>query len=474
MRNLFNSASHTFVVSDIHLADAEPPHPKYPLWKRFKRKKFFIDESFQNFLSYIQAQTNDPIELVLNGDIFDFDSILKLPKNPPYKISWLERQRGLNSEEPKSLFKMKTIIEDHSQWFFALKSFIAHGNRVVFVIGNHDIELHWPLVQLEILKALGVQENTSVRFVEWFYISNQDTLIEHGNQYDAYCLCPNPIKPLIKSRKTTKVRLPFGNTAGKLMLNGMGLMNPHSDSSFIKETLYEYIVFYFRYIIRTQPLILWTWFWSAMVTLLVTIKEGIKRGIGDPLTIADKVDHIAEKANGTTRMVWALQELHAHPACFNPIQTLRELWLDRVILFFILVYASFQFFTTLNVFVTVSLWWFLIPMLLLLPVLIFYARSVQSENQKMQDEAILAAPIAAQITKVKRVIQGHTHNAKHGKVGEIEYLNTGTWSPAFFDVECTRPSGKKCFAWIKPTDSGRVAELFEWQETEAIQFLPEL
>ena len=85
-----------------------------------------------------------------------------------------------------------------------------------------------------------------------------------------------------------------------------------------------------------------------------------------------------------------------------------------------------------------------------------------------------ATPIAAKIANVKRVVQGHTHIAGHGRAGDVEYLNTGTWSPAFFDVECTKPSGRKCFAWIKPGEQGRVAELLEWNGTEAVLFLPEL
>jgi hypothetical protein len=35
-----------------------------------------------------------------------------------------------------------------------------------------------------------------VRFVHWFYISNNDTLIEHGHQQDPYCLCENPLESL--------------------------------------------------------------------------------------------------------------------------------------------------------------------------------------------------------------------------------------------------------------------------------------
>jgi hypothetical protein len=215
---------------------------------------------------------------------------------------------------------------------------------------------------------------------------------------------------------------------------------------------------------------MFTWFWSALVTLIVTVTEGLLPSLSDPLTVADKVEQVAEKANANTKIVLALRELQAHPAALNPFKTLRELWLDRAILFGLLVLGSFQFFTFLNVFFTVSLWWFVVPLGLLMPIFIFYARSVRSEVQKSQEAAFHAMPTAARITNISRIIHGHTHVSKHVIVEGLEYLNTGTWSPAFRDPECKEPYGQKCFAWIKPPAAGdgpRVAELHEWKTGKA-------
>jgi UDP-2,3-diacylglucosamine pyrophosphatase LpxH len=473
VKNDFEHATHTVVLSDIHLADAEPPHPHIPLWKRFKNRDLFIDGIFKDLLEYLEKEADSPIELILNGDIFDFDSVMVLPKNPPFHVSWLEKKRGLRSEEAKSQFKFKIILRDHAEWVNTLGEFVRKGNRIVIVIGNHDIELHWPSVQAEFIDRLGLTEEqrSQIRFVEWFYISNHDTLIEHGNQYDAYCLCSNPVNPVIKNHKGSHVRLPFGNLAGHFMLNGMGLMNPHAESSYIRNSALDYMKFYYKYVIRTQPLLIWTWFWSALVTLVVSVSEGFRPAMTDPLTIADRIETVGHKANSNSRVVLALRALHAHPAYFNPLQILQELWLDRAILFGLVVFVSFQFFSFLNVFVNVSIWWFIVPFAVLLPVFIFYARSVHSDVEKTQKAAFAAFPIAAKITGVSRVIHGHTHLEDHFKSQDIEYLNTGTWSPAFHDVECTQPFGKKCFAWIKPGPTGsgaRVSELYEWKDSKPI------
>jgi len=463
----FAQAQHTIVVSDIHLADAEPPHPKNPLWKRFKRPKHFIDRPFRAFLEHIATQVSGQAELVLNGDIFDFDSVMALPEDIEANVSWIERKRGLAAEEIKSRFKMKVILDDHPVWIEAVRAWVLHGNRLIFVIGNHDMELHWPSVQADVLKRLDLPQDKQglVRFCEWFYLSNKDTLIEHGNQYDSYCLCSNPINPLIRKGHRTFVRLPFGNLAGKFMTNGMGLLNPHATSSFIKETIWEYAVFYYRYVMRTQPLLIWTWFWSAGVTLVYSIGEGLLPALSDPLTIDQRVDDIAARANSSSKTVWSLKELHVHPAIFNPLKILRELWLDRAILLVLIIWGSFQVFSFFSLVITVSLWWFVVPLVILVPIFLTYARSVQSEVEKAQAAAFEMAPIAAKITGVQRIVHGHTHFEKHTAIGPLDYLNTGNWSAAFADAECTQPVGRKCFAWIKPGTEGgtRFSELYEWK-----------
>ncbi len=461
-------AQYTLILSDIHLADEEPPSPRSPLWKKFKSREYYIDGAFKKVLDSMEVQAKGPIELILNGDIFDFDSVMSLPDEPIFHISWLERRRGLNPEEPKSRFKIETILQAHHLWADALRSFMSRGNSVVFVIGNHDIELHWPQVQEAILGRIAStpEERARVSFVEWFYISNGDTLVEHGNQYDPYSLCMNPINPLIRKHQKLFLRIPFGNLAGKYLVNGMGLMNPHSEASYIKANFGEYMTFFFSYVLRIQPFIFWTWLWGSFVTLWVTVTEGIHPAQKDPLAIVDRIEEIATKANATPRTVLALRELHAHPACYNPFELLRELWLDRAIMLLLVFGTSFEVFLFFNLFTRTSIKMLAIPLVILFPAFAFYARSIRSGVQKSQEVAFNQMPVAAKIAGVKRVIHGHTHIAKHCIYSGIEHLNTGTWSPAFLDVECTKPYGKKCYAWIHPKENGesRVSELFEWSE----------
>ena len=462
-------ANHTIVLSDLHLADAEPAHPKNPFWKRFKRPKLFIDRQFKKFLDFIcsHPEVNGPVELVLNGDIFDFDSVTKLPNKGFYQVSWIEKRRGLHAEEGRSRFKMSVIMEDHKVWMQALQEFVLAGNYVVIIVGNHDVELQWPSVQQDFINQLDLSEGfkENVRFCEWFYISNEDTLIEHGNQYDPFCVRSNPIHPLIKKGSKIFIRIPFGNLASRFLTNGIGLINPHADANFLMG-FKEYLVIFYKYWVRTQPLVFISWFWGAIATLSYSIIEELLPELKDPMTVENRVEEIATRSNATPYMVRSLFALKVHSATFNPLKIMRELWLDRAFLFLLICFVSFQFFTFIRLFFDVSFLWLIVPFFLLFPVFVFYSHSVKSDLVAAQKMAIQNAPLAAQMTKVNRVIHGHTHAEMHILYQGIELINTGTWSPAYLDIECTKPYGKKCFAWIKPNalGSGREALLGIWED----------
>ena len=83
--------------------------------------------------------------------------------------------------------------------------------------------------------------------------------------------------------------------------------------------------------------------------------------------------------------------------------------------------------------------------------------------------------MAGLITGVSRIVYGHTHIVRHEVIGAIEHLNSGTWSPAFLDVECERPVGQKTFVWIFPGEQGlreaKVMQIKDGQMTEVFAHL---
>lgn len=470
----FKSAKYTAIISDLHLCEAEPVNPKYPLWKKFKTRQFFFDDIFTNFLQEIEKKAKgDSVELILNGDIFDFDSVLKIPDEPVFRVSRLEKKRGLYPRSERSCFKIKVILEDHSVFVKALREFVRRGHRVVFVIGNHDLELHFADVQREIRHALDLTEvqQKQIRFVEWFYISNEDTLIEHGNQYDPYCLCEDPINPYVQGYNYVSLKLPFGNLACRFIMNGLGFFNPHVDSNYIMG-LREYVTIFIRYMARAQPFLVFTWFFGSVETLTQSFKDRLAAPIRNPLKIEERIERIAEKANAEPRMVRELKELFVPPAASNPFLLARELWLDRAFLIGVAFFLIFQLMLFIRQVYDLSFFWAFIPLFFLLPFFLFYSKSITSmvSSYKEPNERIMAMTSA--ITKVKRIIYGHTHSVRHEMIGSVEHLNSGCWSPAFLDIECTKPVDQKTYIWISPQESGeRQAELFKFIEGRSQLFM---
>lgn len=465
----FSQANFTAIVSDLHLCEEEPINEKYPLWKRYKTGEFFFDEEFDEFLKQIQEKANGGlVELVLNGDIFDFDSVMALPEHPTFDITWLEEKRGLHPQEAKSRFKIEVILRDHPIWVKALRDFIMKGNRAVFTIGNHDLELHFPRVQEYIVEALDLPDDKKdlVRFCEWFYISNGDTLIEHGNQYDPYCMSEDPVNPFVRTFNRLEVKVPFGNLATRYLINGMGFFNPHLDGNYIM-SLREYAVFFFKYIARAQPLLMITYLWGAFAILFQSFSDRLKPHVKDPLATEDRVENIAAKANATPRMVRELKNLFVEPAASYPSIIMKELWLDRLLM----VTAAFIFlylmFLQVDRFIDISIWWIFGVLLLLFPFFLFYARSISSTVGEFKEPREKILSMAGLITKVSRVCFGHTHMARHELIGAIEHLNSGTWSPAFLDIECKKPIGRKTFIYIEPGSQGmREARVYQFVNRE--------
>jgi UDP-2,3-diacylglucosamine pyrophosphatase LpxH len=490
-------------VSDLHLSEAQPPDSRRPLWMAYKRREFFVDDDFARLLMLVERQAEGPVELVLNGDTFDFDNVTQLPIKPEGRVDWLARLRGLSSEEWMSLYKIECIIRDHPAWFEALAAFLRRGHRAIFVMGNHDVELAWPSVQRRIREALALPPRSGpplpnpeqraamagpgaagaagdaraaddpapdslrqceqVVFCAWFYLSEGDTFISHGSQYDRNCVTKSSVNPLILVRGRPQVRIPFGDLAGRYLLNGMGYFNPHAAENYIMGAG-QYLRFFFRYMLTTQPLLAWSWLWGAVVTFVIALRSHWRPSMRDPLLVEEKVQAIAWRSSATPSMVRKLNELSVPSAASNPFRILRELWLDRALLLLAALYGAWQLVLLVNIALPVSPLWGLVPLAIFIPVFVTYASSVNPTVFRHPLLTPTRAELIAKITGARRVIFGHTHRPEHCQIGQVSYFNQGFWSAAFREPECINRVGTQTFVRIRPAPAvaDRVAELCEW------------
>jgi len=451
------NVKNTVIVSDLHLTETKIVGPNHRSWMAYKKISTAVDLGFAKFLSHINKNVDGTIELVFNGDTFDFDLVLSTPKD--ISINFLSKKRGLGYEEWMSLFKINVIIDGHPVFFKALKDFIAQGHKVVIISGNHDVELYWKSVQNRLRSELDTNEQSLV-FCRWFYISNNDTYISHGHQYDPNCVIRDIINPTIRVKDCPVIRVPFGNLAAKYIANGIGWLNPHSKKDCILSAK-DYLRLFFRHL-RSQPLMGWSWLWGSIVAFYISIEHHIKQSIKSPFSIENEILNIAKNSNTTPSVVYKLEALKVASTCTNPFTIFRELWLDRSSLLFILLFIAWQVMLHINIATHVSMLWFIIPFILLLPTLIIYSSNIKSTAFSKPLLTPERAEYIFKITGVDRIVLAHTHDSKHTNIGSIEYINSGSWAPEFSDINCKVNSNDNKYVLITNNSDNRQASLINW------------
>ncbi|MBM2840856.1 MAG: hypothetical protein HW412_1384, partial [Bacteroidetes bacterium] len=194
------------VVSDFHMTSG-----KNPLTGRWSpTEDFFWDEEFRDFLSYYTDSTRTT--LIINGDLFDFIQVLIIPTEAEKKEFRIADEEvnttyGLQCSEGCCEYQVVQMMNGHPVFFNALAAFLAKGNDIKILKGNHDIQLHWLGVQRQIVEHLadlvqrkGTQLNSrQVEFLPWFYYVPDLLYVEHGNQFEATTAFRNFLHPLLPS-----------------------------------------------------------------------------------------------------------------------------------------------------------------------------------------------------------------------------------------------------------------------------------
>lgn len=133
---------------------------------------FISDRALSGLISELKTRKH-AVDLVLNGDVFDF---LKCPYLVNNTTTY---PRHITPHI--SLAKLELMSQAHHKVFKALQQFVSRPkNRLYFIIGNHDHDLNYSQVQKRLRQYLGSSEN--IYFKRRY---QQDQIyIEHGHQYD--------------------------------------------------------------------------------------------------------------------------------------------------------------------------------------------------------------------------------------------------------------------------------------------------
>lgn len=230
-----SSVHDLIVVSDLHIGRGVNPDTR----RYFPLETFFYDDDFRAFCGWLikRATTRGRnFKLIINGDGFDFLRI-----HDTFAPDSTEPTKRFSSElTPKTAASLVTeILAGHPGFVAALADVLAAGHDVVFLPGNHDLELHWTEVQTVLRTAIvaalddtvlskeGIEASSSrLVFRPWFYHEAERIWIEHGCQYDPENAFRYPLRGRLADdpgfTPEGEVDLPLGNFFQRYLYNAFG------------------------------------------------------------------------------------------------------------------------------------------------------------------------------------------------------------------------------------------------------------
>ncbi len=475
------------VVSDLHLGFGLQATGTYS-----RHEEFFYDHEFASFTGYLLGRARErgrPLKLVLNGDVMDFLAIRELPDREEiqargFGIRRSEVKFGLGSSEAKAAWKTRMVLRGHDVFFRALARVLADGHDVVWVRGNHDLELHWEAVRAELeiwfrdaLPPEGGQARRGrLEFHQWFYHEPGRIFIEHGNQYDPTNALEAPLVPLLpEGAYDSRERLldyPVGSLFARFVYAPIRSIDPYR----------THVISFAQYLSVLRgynlPDFLRTLYFNFPFFLrAVRNSTNFGREELDELHRAQAIarDGYAAAHRMSPAAARAVDELRSRPLGLSSYQIFSEMFrpfLRQVVKFSVLavlsVFGWIVLFNTLFTLLPDSIFGraSLMAVLAVLTVVgLFFAltrigKSIGTYTDPLVPGTREKAREAALAAGVPLVVMGHTHMAEVVRWPDgVTYLNTGTWVPMPGPWDHLQPRGRQ-FTFADIGEDG--AHLLRW------------
>ncbi len=162
------------ILSDLHLGAGAKVGDR-----RNHLEEFHYDKELVDLFEYYSSDEyfGRDVELVLNGDVFDFLAV-------PF-VKYFDDEFW---SEKASLEKLKLITSAHSEVLEALGKFASgKKKKVVYIIGNHDAEMVFESLRKYFFEILPEKSRENVQIIlrpGGEYSPVTGVLIKHGHEYD--------------------------------------------------------------------------------------------------------------------------------------------------------------------------------------------------------------------------------------------------------------------------------------------------
>jgi UDP-2,3-diacylglucosamine pyrophosphatase LpxH len=264
------------VLSDLHIGKGRSPRTR-----RFHGlETFFFDEDMRRFLQWCCGDAKargTSVRVVFNGDTFD---LLRMDDTAGAEASRRERRFGADLTPAVAAQLVAQILEGHPIFVEAVAEVLAAGSQVVFLPGNHDLEVQWSPVHDEMRRAVraalerrGVPVDEALgrlSFAPWFVYEPGRIWIEHGCQYDPENAYRYPLRGALEADaldpNLLELDMPLGNFFQKYLYNGFGPLTFIVPSTRANAR-------YSRWLLLHQPKLLLRVVWSHAPFVLQAIRR---------------------------------------------------------------------------------------------------------------------------------------------------------------------------------------------------------
>lgn len=462
------------VISDLHLGEDLRPGVANVSYLRHLVK---LERALEGFLQHHAQHRKDgrPWTLVVNGDMVDFMSIVIMPEEDGADDAE-DRLYGLGFGERQSQKKLEKVIVRHQGVFGKLAEFIAAGNELVIVVGNHDVEFHYPSVQRTLTEWLiglavgaGADEEqkrafaSRIQFCPWFYYRENVVYIEHGHQYDENCSFDYALHPVAerpkKGGKKSGIALSLAHIGMRYFASQLPHYDPHTAEhwgalSWLKWAWAQGLKGAVR-VCFLYGLVVWNVveLWYA---LLDRKHDSERRAVHQ-----ERLKALSTRWQITEDQLMELDGLRRQPVTRRLFAAFAALLIDRVLLSAVALAVATVLLIKLQ-----GVWRAVGPAGALLG---FVALNQVTNRPRVHSSAKLrAAPSMIQrLVRAPIIVFGHSHAPERVPLdGGGTYFNTGTWasddaSRAFTHLVVTPPGAES---------EAPHAELRQWRDGASAPF----
>lgn len=463
------------VLSDFHLGRGK----NLESGRYWALEAFFYDKDFVSFIEWLVADCpldQPKPQIIFNGDTFD------LLRVEPEAVGGAEGRAPAYLTPASAARILEKILAGHPGFVQGVVLALAGGMPVLFLPGNHDVELQWPEVQAVVRQVLAVElhrqglaadqilENL-LEFRPWFYFEPERIWIEHGCQYDP----ENAFRWYLRSHlgeraaDDTELDQPLGNFFQRYLYNGFGpitFMVPSSRANFR----------YGRWLLLNNPAVLARAATSQLPFAFKWLRRLTLKKLQPPTTLpeahAAELRILAEQSGLGDQLlqIEAMKELRGDVvAAVESLarNLLRALGMSMfgVLVVIGLWFFGFDWIQNANLGSALKTLWFVVLNFVFFSSLTVGGTLLLLRDGPPQEPNPLpkAAEKIAGVLQVPLVAFGHTHDETVQRLVQPLsrgwYFNTGTWIAVFtHDVLLPRERVQYTFLRIR----GKQGELLHW------------